>query len=421
MAEPFARTAGVHGTRVGSVQFSLGSFYGWFAHMLLGATIVGLLSLSISLERVGRLRALLWAIAGLVVGGAFACAADAGSDALWIKVFRSQPTSRQFHTFSSICWNLAVAIAMATAIAICTQPTVARVRRCLVAGLAAGFAGFVARMALAPIFSMIQLGMIIENGFKVVSNPWIPFDPSRLADYVTMGLVLGLSFGAAESMLATGRLRHILGRNEGRTYLLGAGINRIGSAEGIEVPIFGDPAIAPVHATIYTHLGQLAISDCNTRIGTIVNGMPVSSAYLQIGDQITLGNQVLVVEGLGRVRSSAPYPAPIEVAPQRAPVAVPVVACRHTLTDSFGSVIELSLGDNTIGRSTDATISVPHSASVSRIHARIVVAGGAAVLTDLNSRNGTVVNGNLLKGQHNLASGDVVQFGRENMEYRVQL
>jgi len=76
-------------------------------------------------------------------------------------------------------------------------------------------------------------------------------------------------------------------------------------------------------------------------------------------------------------------------------------------------------GAATIGRAAEATISIPHESSVSRIHARITVTGATAFVEDMQSRNGTTVNGNSVLGKHKLVSGDTIQFGREKMKYRV--
>jgi len=386
--------------------------------MTMGATIVGFLVIAISFERVGRLRALWWGLAGCIVGGAFGCASDAASDALWVTILRKQPAWHMMGFLPEISWNLTVALSMAAAIVLCTQPTSARVSRGLLAGIGAGIAGFACRLILTPITLIVLLFMMESRGPKGVTSGWIPFDPSRLGDFISMGIVLGLAFGLTESLLATGRLRHVMGRNEGRTYLLGKGLNRIGSAEGIEVPIFGDRKIDPVHATIHSQDGQLSISNVSMRAGTLVNGIPVQSSLLRVGDQVTVGSQLLVVERPGKGQPVIVYPAPY-TPPPAASIPESTPSFYHILTDSFGQVIVLPEGAATIGRAAEATISIPHESSVSRIHARITVTGATAFVEDMQSRNGTTVNGNSVLGKHKLVSGDTIQFGREKMKYRV--
>ena len=58
--------------------------------------------------------------------------------------------------------------------------------------------------------------------------------------------------------------------------------------------------------------------------------------------------------------------------------------------------------------------------SVSRIHARLLVSEGGIHVLDLNSRNGTIVNGRKLSPNESAAirEGDLVQFGRERFTLR---
>jgi two-component system, NtrC family, response regulator AtoC len=60
-----------------------------------------------------------------------------------------------------------------------------------------------------------------------------------------------------------------------------------------------------------------------------------------------------------------------------------------------------------IGRSEDADIQI-NSDAVSRLHAKLIFAGGKAQIADLGSHNGTLVNGERIEGSCALASGDVV-------------
>jgi DNA-binding winged helix-turn-helix (wHTH) protein len=72
--------------------------------------------------------------------------------------------------------------------------------------------------------------------------------------------------------------------------------------------------------------------------------------------------------------------------------------------------VVLSAGVNLIGRDAEAAVLIDH-ASVSRRHARIVLTGNVAVLEDLESRNGTFVNGQRIKSPTELRDGDVIGLG----------
>jgi DNA-binding winged helix-turn-helix (wHTH) protein len=78
----------------------------------------------------------------------------------------------------------------------------------------------------------------------------------------------------------------------------------------------------------------------------------------------------------------------------------------------------LGAGDYTIGRDPRSVICLD-DASVSRRHARIRVPGsGRAVLVDLDSTNGTFVEGRRVKDDHPLRDGDTVTIGSVALRFR---
>src|SRR6266542_6824904 len=66
-----------------------------------------------------------------------------------------------------------------------------------------------------------------------------------------------------------------------------------------------------------------------------------------------------------------------------------------------------------IGRDPDCELSLQGKAAdnVSRQHARIELTAGGAALTDVGSRNGTLLNDELVKGAAPLRIGDRIQMG----------
>jgi pSer/pThr/pTyr-binding forkhead associated (FHA) protein len=75
-------------------------------------------------------------------------------------------------------------------------------------------------------------------------------------------------------------------------------------------------------------------------------------------------------------------------------------------------------GDSTIGRGTGADIVIADEA-VSREHASVRGDGQTVVLEDLDSSNGTFVNGERISSPRRLAPGDVVKIGGTELEVRV--
>jgi pSer/pThr/pTyr-binding forkhead associated (FHA) protein len=79
---------------------------------------------------------------------------------------------------------------------------------------------------------------------------------------------------------------------------------------------------------------------------------------------------------------------------------------------------DLGEEDATVGRD-DASTVVVASDQASRRHARIFVSGGAHVLVDLDSTNGTFLNSKLVKEQ-TLRHGDVIRVGSTVLKYVVE-
>jgi DNA-binding winged helix-turn-helix (wHTH) protein len=101
------------------------------------------------------------------------------------------------------------------------------------------------------------------------------------------------------------------------------------------------------------------------------------------------------------------------------------LAPRPAGTDSFWRLlwedreIPLPEGETTLGRDHLAGISIP-SESVSRRHARIVIAQGKATLEDLGSKNGTYVGGKRISPHSpvRLSDGDEFRVGSATMILR---
>lgn len=72
--------------------------------------------------------------------------------------------------------------------------------------------------------------------------------------------------------------------------------------------------------------------------------------------------------------------------------------------------VQLRQGENLIGRLPEAVLCV-NSVQVSRRHARIVVGNLTAYLEDLGSKNGTLLNGNPVRGRVGLQDGDRIFLG----------
>ena len=79
-----------------------------------------------------------------------------------------------------------------------------------------------------------------------------------------------------------------------------------------------------------------------------------------------------------------------------------------------GAEFPLADGSHLIGRGREVAI-VLHGAAISRHHARINVQGKTILLQDLESRNGTFVNGIRVTGEQSLRAGDRIEIGGETL------
>ena len=79
-----------------------------------------------------------------------------------------------------------------------------------------------------------------------------------------------------------------------------------------------------------------------------------------------------------------------------------------------GTAHELTVDKTTIGRVDDNTFAIPEG-SVSSHHCEILLRGGDIVVRDLNSTNGTFINGHQVAGEAPLKPGQILRLGQVEM------
>lgn len=117
--------------------------------------------------------------------------------------------------------------------------------------------------------------------------------PGRAAMAILLGGGIGLFIGLVERYSRSAWLRLNLGRNEGKEWSIDSAQTFIGRSEGASVPLFGDPNIAPIHASIQKQGQNYVLIDGGSPMGTLVNGQRVQQALLGHGSQIQIGSFVL--------------------------------------------------------------------------------------------------------------------------------
>jgi pSer/pThr/pTyr-binding forkhead associated (FHA) protein len=132
------------------------------------------------------------------------------------------------------------------------------------------------------------------------------------------------------------------------------------------------------------------VEDLASANGLFVNGRRVSHAVLNAGDRLRIGDVDLTFQLAGA---------------GQAPAWLEIGATRHPLM----------LEHTTIGRSRDNSIHLADE-RVSRRHARIDLEQGSFVIFDLDSANGTFVNGERIQ-RHRLRSGDEIRIGDTRLRF----
>ena len=119
-------------------------------------------------------------------------------------------------------------------------------------------------------------------------------------------------------------------------------------------------------------------------------------------------------QGYGQQPAPGGYPGYDQAAPAGYPGGTNVTL---QLDDGSGRTYQLREGANVVGRGQDAQFRLPDT-GVSRRHLEIRWDGQVALLSDLNSTNGTTVNNAPIQ-EWQLADGDVIRLGHSEIVVRV--
>jgi hypothetical protein len=130
---------------------------------------------------------------------------------------------------------------------------------------------------------------------------------------------------------------------------------------------------------------------------------------MAIGDRATAPRFIRTVHGFGYAFCGDVVPAD-----RRALARSGDFHCRLSWGDREVALVE---GENIVGRDPDVAVWIDLN-SVSRHHARVVVADGAAHLEDLGSKNGTLVNGERITSARPLSNGDRIKVGAASLVFR---
>jgi len=169
----------------------------------------------------------------------------------------------------------------------------------------------------------------------------------------------------------------IEGGEAGKEYI--CALNEVNLGRGQDVAIkLEDSKISRSHARLEAHEGLLYITDLNSSNGTYVNDQKITqSTKLEVGSILKIGNLSLLVSSIESDEQGKF-----------------VVTLKEPKDDSIDREYNVTVEETTIGRCANARIHlIDATGKASRMHARLQVRDNEVYIIDLNSSNGTYVDG----------------------------
>ena len=343
-------------------------------------------------------------------------------------------------------------------------------------GAAQGVVSRSAIVARQGAFGGLLGGFLGGTAYEIGSGLGFTSMFCRLLALAATGALAGFFVGLVQNLLKQAWIRVVLGKNEGKEYLIAKPVTTIGRSELADIGLFGDPSIAPTHAAIESLPAQnrhrlRAVMETNSR-GTdyappLVNGQPViGEQWLADGDTLQIGKRTLLFSEKATRKGAVPIsPVPAAASQARsasryvgdelsaAPVGRPSLTTPADVVAQMGAApaenapaqqatvltgtgfgglgtrlvtiqgpysgqsFPLSHTAIAIGRATERDIALPADTSVSRSHARITYTEGRHFIADDGSSNGTFVNGGRVADPRLLSSGDTIQLAETVFRY----
>lgn len=296
----------------------------------------------------------------------------------------------------------------------------------------------------------------------------------RFLTYAITGGAIGLFIGFVEEITKRAWLIRLVGRNEGKEILLYKPVTILGRDEYADIPIFGDPDVAPKHATINASGQRHFIEDAGSTYGTFLNASKTTKReMLQDGDLLLIGKTKFMFRDKATAKSGGDrHPSQVQIptsshvcqfcgavkdangncdctvggakstadpgqstqqlsssfdqqqATQRLDGSLPSTLNPQPSTQAklvgmsgpYAGQTFIIDRDMHIGRESTKDIALPMDNAVSRNHARIAIENGDYVLYDDGSTNGTHVNNAKIVRQP-LTNADTVQIGSTKFRF----
>lgn len=301
-------------------------------------------------------------------------------------------------------------------------------RRALQGLIGGGIGGAIAGSLFDPVAGLLAGITLVTQGVQAGALGEIG-GPSRALTGALLGGAIAMMIGIVEALSKSVWLRLELGRNEGKEWVLDKPTMTLGRSERADIPLFGDPNVAPLHAVIQKRGAAYVVVDQGSPIGTGVNGQRIQEAFLNPNDVVQLGGMNLrflsknvAAPARGPVDQMRPHQPiqPIQIpVPTQAKTPSPFQVLTPTLVCLDGPMMGRRYPVNAaieIGRES-VQLPIPYDQVASRRHALVELRGTDVVAKDLGSTNGTFVNGQRIT-EASLKMGDILKVG--NTSFRIE-
>lgn len=170
----------------------------------------------------------------------------------------------------------------------------------------------------------------------------------------------------------------------------------IGCGADSTIQLETNEAVSQRHALLTVEGDELYITNLASQNGTIVNGTQISEpTLLDVGCKITIGEQSIEVDEIQRDEGLLR------------------ISFKEIEGLNVGMIYCVSVKEMTVGRSSAARLRLPDSTgTLSRLHARFELKEGEVFVTDLNSTNGTYVDGVRIDTPTRIQAGSTINFGK---------
>jgi MFS family permease len=129
-------------------------------------------------------------------------------------------------------------------------------------------------------------------------------DVMRFVGFCTLGLCLGIFVALSERLGRDGWIRVLTGPLRGKAFILYHNPTIIGASPSANIYLFKDPKIAPEHVALQRVGNGYELIQSRSDAPVSVNQLPVHRRRLVSGDQIIVGDTILLFEERAKKRTA---------------------------------------------------------------------------------------------------------------------